>query len=76
MNKLSFPHPKESPYEISVQLAQWFQKRRCLKMLKDDGPRVTGILISSGELKRNVSDYKLLAINRNILTDFKNATLG
>ena len=37
LNKLSFPHPKESPYEISVQLAQWFQRRRCLKMLTDDG---------------------------------------
>ena len=51
-------------------------------MLTDDGPGVTGILIAhlgafgSGELKRNVSDYKLLEIYRNILTDFKNATLG
>ena len=26
-----FPRPKESPYEIGVKLAQWFQ--RCLKML-------------------------------------------
>ena len=49
---------------------------RCLKMLTDDGPRVTGILISSGELKRNVPDYKLLANNRNILTDFKMQHLG
>ena len=34
-NKVSFPHPKESLYEIWVQLAQWFQRRRCLKMLTD-----------------------------------------
>ena len=34
LNKLLFPHPKESPNEISVQLAQWFQ-RRCLKKLTD-----------------------------------------
>ena len=27
--------PKDSPYEIRVQLAQWFQRRRCLKMLTD-----------------------------------------
>ena len=36
LNKLSFPHPKESPYEIWVQLAQWFHRRGCLKMLTDD----------------------------------------
>ena len=35
LNKLSFPHPKESPYEIWAQLAQWFQRRRSLKMLTD-----------------------------------------
>ena len=32
LNKLSFPHPKEAPYEIWLQSAQWFQ-RRCLKKL-------------------------------------------
>ena len=32
----SFSHPKESPYEIWVQLTQWFQ-RRCLKTLTEDG---------------------------------------
>ena len=41
LNKLWFPHPKKSPYEIWVQLAQWSQ-RRCLKMLTD--------AFSSGEL--------------------------
>ena len=52
---------KKSPYEIWVQLAQWLQRRRCLKMLMDgrrgtdDG--VIDILIAllrvfgSGELK-------------------------
>ena len=35
LNKLLFPHPKESPYEIWVHLAQQFQRRRCLKMLMD-----------------------------------------
>ena len=28
---LSFPHPREAPYEIWLWLAQWFQKRRFLK---------------------------------------------
>ena len=27
----SFSHLKKSPYEIWVQLAQWFQRKRCLK---------------------------------------------
>ena len=36
------PHPKESPYGIWVQLAQWFQRRRCLKMLTDDGRTTDG----------------------------------
>ena len=31
LNKLSFPHPMETPYEIWLQLAQWFL-RRCLKV--------------------------------------------
>ena len=26
-------HPKEAPHEIWLQCAQWFQRRRCLKML-------------------------------------------
>ena len=51
LNKLWFPHPKESPYEIWIQLSQWFQRRRCLKMLKgdgrtDDGRRRTGIRLA------------------------------
>ena len=60
LNKLSFPYPKESPYEIWVQLVKWFQRRRCLKMLTDGRTTdagVTCILIAhfgafgSGELK-------------------------
>ena len=35
LSKLLFPYPKESQYEISVQLAQWFQRKRSLKMLTD-----------------------------------------
>ena len=31
--QVSFPRPKEAPYEIWLQSAQWFQRRRCLKML-------------------------------------------
>ena len=31
-NKLLFPHPKDVPHEIWRQSAQWFQRRRCLKM--------------------------------------------
>ena len=38
MNTHSFPHPKESPYEIKVQLAQWLQ-RRYLQMLLADRRR-------------------------------------
>ena len=30
-NKLPFPLSTEDPYEIWLQLAQWFLKRRCLK---------------------------------------------
>ena len=30
LNKLSFPHPMETPYEIWLQSAQWFL-RRCLE---------------------------------------------
>ena len=33
LNKLSFPFPKESPFGIWDQLAQWFEGRGCLKML-------------------------------------------
>ena len=33
LNKLSFPRPKETPHEIWLQTVQWFQRRRCLKML-------------------------------------------
>ena len=35
LNKLLFPNPKVSPYEIWVQLAQWCQRRKCLKMLTE-----------------------------------------
>ena len=47
------PHPKESPYEIGVQLARWFQRRRCYyKMLMDGQPTDTSAIgLSSGELK-------------------------
>ena len=43
-NKLSFPRPTESTYEIQVQLAQWFQRIRCLKLLKDDGWADAGVI--------------------------------
>ena len=35
LNKLSFPHPMETPYEIWLQSAQWFLRRRCLKSVDD-----------------------------------------
>ena len=41
LNKLSFLHPMETPYEIWLQSAQWFLRRRCLKSVDDrqtDGP--------------------------------------
>ena len=31
--KLLFPNPKEAPNKIWIQPSQWFQRRRCLKML-------------------------------------------
>ena len=40
-NKLSFPHPMDAPHEIWLQSAQWFQRRRCLKMLTDDRLQTT-----------------------------------
>ena len=33
LNKISVPSPMEAPHEIWLQSAQWFQKRRGLKML-------------------------------------------
>ena len=43
LNKLSFPHPMETPYEIWLQSAQWFLRRRCLKSV-DDGRTDNGRL--------------------------------
>ena len=34
-SNLSFPQPKEDPYEICAKLAQWLQRRSRLKMLTD-----------------------------------------
>ena len=34
-SNLSFPHPKEAPYEIWAKLAQRLQRRSRLKMLTD-----------------------------------------
>ena len=31
LNELSSPHHREAPYEILLWLAQWFQRRICLK---------------------------------------------
>ena len=36
LNKVSFPHPIDGPYEIWLWLAQWFL-RRCLKSVEDGG---------------------------------------
>ena len=36
LNKISFHHPLEVPYEIRLRMAQWFLKRRCSKSM-DDG---------------------------------------
>ena len=36
LNKLSFSHPMETPYEIWLQSVQWFLRRRCLKRV-DEG---------------------------------------
>ena len=51
LNKLSFPHPMETPYEIWLQSAQWFLRRRCLKSVDDgrtdDGRRRPTYPISS-----------------------------
>ena len=36
-----FPHPMETPYEIWLQLAHWFLRRRCLNSV-DDGETTDG----------------------------------
>ena len=46
LNKLSFPHPIEAPYEIWLWLAQWFLRRRCLKSVDDDVRRTTEACLS------------------------------
>ena len=33
---LSFPQPKEALYEIWAKLAQWLQRRSCLKLITDE----------------------------------------
>ena len=40
--ELSFPRPIEAPHKIWLQLSQWLLRRRCLKMLTDDGLPTTG----------------------------------
>ena len=49
LNKISFPHPMETPYEIWLQSAEWFL--RCLKSVDDirqtDGRRRPTYPISS-----------------------------
>ena len=42
-NKLSFPHLMDAPHEIWLQLAQWFERRRCLKNMTDDRLKTTAI---------------------------------
>ena len=61
------PHPKESPYVIRVQFAQWFQRRRNVDGQRTDGRRkdagVIGILLTHpwafgiGELKVYIYIY-------------------
>ena len=41
LNKLSFPYPMKSPYEIWLQSAHCFLRRRCLKSV-DDGQTTDG----------------------------------
>ena len=40
--KLSFPLPKEAPHKIWLLLANWFQRRRRLKLWTDGRRRATG----------------------------------
>ena len=61
LNKLSFPHPIETPYEIWLQSAQWFLRRRCLKSLDDRRRRPTYHISPFGsiELKwENICGFK------------------
>ena len=73
-SNLSFPRPKEAPYEIRAKLAQRFQKRSRLKMLTDwrtegrmdDGRKVITIAHpehSSGELKTKQNKNTKMALN-------------
>ena len=66
VNKFSFPHPTEAPYEIWLRLDQRFWRRRSLKMVDghrtDDGPwlyyKLTNEPKGSGELKRGERSKK------------------
>ena len=40
-SKLLFPHPMDAPHEIWLQSGQWFQRKRCLKMLTDNRLQMT-----------------------------------
>ena len=55
------PKPMEASHEIWLQSAQWFQRKRCLKILTDDGQTTDALLYcklmyepkDSGELINN-----------------------
>ena len=69
MNKLWFPHPKESPYEILSTIGPGVSEEKMFENVdgRTDGrgtdAGVTGILIAhlgdfgSGELKMKISSY-------------------
>ena len=71
LNKRSFPHPMEAPYESWLWLAKRFLRRRCLKTV-DDRPRTTDVYLSlahqwafgSGKLKCCI--LNLISVNPNV----------
>ena len=59
---LSFPHPMEALYEIWLQSAQWFQRRRCLKMLTDR--QTTTMTMASTHIKSSPVNQRLRRANK------------
>ena len=58
LNILTFPCRMEAPYEIWLQLAQWFHRRRCLKKLARNCQR-PAYTMSSPESLGEVNKKKL-----------------
>ena len=57
---LSFPQPKEAPYEILAKLAQWLPRRSLLKMLTDRRTDDRQKVITIDHPEHNSGELKML----------------